>query len=314
MKTVRGRQPFAAIALAGLVWAVTLPAIASGQESEAAPEDRARVLFQRGAEAYGQGRYDEAISLFQTGDRLAPRAAFSYNLAVAYEGKGEKARALEHYRNYQRRGVKPEDRDAIGNEIRRLERVLSDQGVQQVTIHVTQVASLEVDGRDVGVSPWTGELPPGDHDLVVRPTGVEPISTSFELPGTHAVDVRVDTSKASAGRSFQKPLAWALVGVTGAAVTAGAVLGAIAWDTKSGLDDSCGPNGDNCPAGSEGEIDTFRTTRTVSYVSFGLAAATAIGAVVLFAKDASDAPTTEVAVVPYDPGSQGVYVSLRQSF
>jgi len=315
METVRGRQPFSvSMVLVALVWPVTLPAVAMGQESEAAPEDRARVLFQRGAEAYGQGRYDEAISLFQTGDRLAPRAAFSYNLAVAHEGKGEQARALEHYRNYQRRGPKPEERDAIVKEIRRLEKVLADKGVQQVTIHVTQVASLVVDGKEVGVSPWTGELAPGGHDLVVRPTGAEPISTSFELPHTRAVDVRVDTSKASSGRTFQKPLAWALVGVTGAAATAGAVLGAIAWDTKSGLDDSCGPNGDNCPAGSEGEIDTFRTTRTVSYVSFGLGAATAIGAVVLFAKDASDAPTTEVSVMPYDPAAQGVYVSLRQSF
>lgn len=279
-----------------------------------AAEGRARSLFERGAEAYAQGRYDEAISLFQTGDRLAPRPAFSYNLAVAYEGKGETARALEHYRNYQRRGVKDGERDAIQLEVSRLEKALAFRGVQQVSISVTEVSSLVVDGKEVGASPWTGELTPGTHQLTVRPAGKAPIATSFELPGSRAVDVRVDTSTAGKTQSFEKPLAWALLGVTGAAATAGAVLGGIAWDRKSSLDDSCGADGDSCPPGSEGDIETFRTTRTLSYVSFGLAAASAAGAIVLFVRDASDEPKTEISFSPFDPGTQGFHVALRHSF
>ncbi len=310
----KARRGLGCAVLSG-VFAVVLPAaVALAQDAELGAEGRARSLFERGAEAYAQGRFDEAISLFQTGDRLAPRAAFSYNLAVAYEGKGETARALEHYRNYQRRGVKDGEREAIELEVTRLEKALAFRGVQQVSIHVTEVSTLVVDGKEVGASPWTGELVPGTHELTVRPAGKAPIATEFELPGTRAVDVNVDTSKAGKTQSFEKPLAWALLGVTGAAVTAGAVLGGIALDRKSSLDERCGASGDSCPAGSEGDIETFRTTRTLSYVSFGLAAASAVGAVVLFVRDASDEPTTEVSFSPFDPATQGFHVSLSHSF
>jgi hypothetical protein len=49
-------------------------------------------------------------------------------------------------------------------------------------------------------------------------------------------------------------------------------------------------------------------------VSFGLAAASAVGATVLFVRDAQDEPTTEVSFSLFDPGTQGFHVSLRHAF
>jgi tetratricopeptide (TPR) repeat protein len=280
---------------------------------KASDAERARELFTRGAQAYRQGRFDEAISLFQAGDRLAPRAEFSYNLAVAFEARGEVARALEHYRTYLRRGPKQGERPAVLAEIRRHEAALEQRGIQQVTVLTRPVATLIIDGQEVGTSPWTGELVPGAHALVVRPAGADPFETEFDLPPHRAVDLRVDVPGPESS-SIERPLAWTFVGVASAAVVATTVLGVIALDRKGTLDAVCGPSEDACPPGSEGDIATFRTTRALSYVSLGVAVASTAGALVLFTRGDASAPKTEIAVQPYDPLHRGSFVALRSTF
>lgn len=287
---------------------------ATSHAQELAPEEGARVLFAKGSEAYAAGRYDDAIAMFESGDRLSPRAAFAYNLAVAYEGKGDAARALEHYRDYRRRGPKPEEAAMIQADIERLESVLRARGVQQVTIYASPGAAIMVDGAWVGASPWTGELAPGEHAVVVRSSGGEPVSTSVETPADRAVDINIDTTFTPALRSYQRPLGWTLLGVTGVSATAGTVLGALALDRMNSLDEVCGTTSDRCPKGSEDAIDGFRTMRTLSYVSFGVAAASAVGTVVLFALPDGSEPAIEVSLHPYDPLFEGAHVTFRQNF
>ena len=53
----------------------------------------AKTLFERGASAYRAGEYERAIALFRQADRLAPRAALSFNMARAHERLGQRALA-----------------------------------------------------------------------------------------------------------------------------------------------------------------------------------------------------------------------------
>ncbi len=298
------------------VWQAAVVALSAalgrdaGAEPSAEDEARARSLFASGALAYAAGRYDDAISLFQSGDSLAPRPAFSYNLAVAYEGKRESARALEHYRSYLRRGPRPEERATITTEIRRLERLLASRGVQQVTIRSVPVAELSLDGRTVGTSPWTGELSPGRHHVEVRPPGADSFRSSFELPADRAVDVRVARQEVPS-QPLVRSFAWAFLGLSATAATMGTVLGFVALDRKRALDENCGRS---CGPGFEADLTALQTTRNIAFVSIAFALAGAATTVVLFTRPDNVSPTIELSLVPPTDGRDGAYGSVRATF
>lgn len=57
----------------------------------------ARQRFQEATEAYQEGRYSAAASLFEAADRLRPHASVRFNAAAAWEQAGEDARAATAY-------------------------------------------------------------------------------------------------------------------------------------------------------------------------------------------------------------------------
>ncbi len=86
--------------------------------------DPAVLLYERSAESYRAGRFREAIDLLQQAYRLRDDPVLLYNLGRAYEGLGDKARAMAAYEQYLARQPRIEDRPAIerriavlGNEI-----------------------------------------------------------------------------------------------------------------------------------------------------------------------------------------------------
>lgn len=73
-----------------------------------------------------------------------------------------------------------------------LQELLRQKGVQQVTIlSEPSAATVVVDRRPMGVTPWTGDLTPGAHHLELRLRGYADAEHEFELPAARAVDVRV---------------------------------------------------------------------------------------------------------------------------
>jgi tetratricopeptide (TPR) repeat protein len=88
------RTPFVAWVLAlalssNAAWAV--------DAQPANSTDLARQRFQEAAQAYQEGRYSAAASLFEAADRLAPHPSTRYNAATAWEQAGESARAATGY-------------------------------------------------------------------------------------------------------------------------------------------------------------------------------------------------------------------------
>jgi tetratricopeptide (TPR) repeat protein len=176
-------------------------AFAQADES-AAPSssalEEARQRYQEGAAAFKAGRYKDAIDLFMDARRIAPKPAFSYNIGLAYEHLGDAPNALKWYRDYLRQMPDAPDRGEVEPRIRDAENRLAQRGVQQVTVLSTpEGATVTLDDRPMGVTPWTGELSPGSHRLTLQLRGYEDASTKFDLLGDQAIDVTLELSLAA---------------------------------------------------------------------------------------------------------------------
>lgn len=153
---------------------------------------QARQVYEQGVEAYERHRYDEAIEHFKRANRLAPNPAYSFNIGIAYQDAGDVPMALSYYRDYLRQSPAAKDRNAVLARIKGLEAKLVAMGLQQVTILTRpENAAITIDGKRVGLSPWTGELQPGSHEVKVELGGFVSATRSFDLPPAHAIDVSV---------------------------------------------------------------------------------------------------------------------------
>lgn len=156
------------------------------------PRARARAELERGLAAYRAERFGAALDAFLEGYRICPRPTFLFNAARAHDRLGHVGPALSHYRAYLRAAPDAADRGAVAERIAALETALAAQGVQQVTVlSEPPGATVTVDDRAVGTTPWTGELVPGAHRLRVEQAGRAPQERSLELAPDRSLEVTV---------------------------------------------------------------------------------------------------------------------------
>ena len=168
----------------------TAPALA-GPEAASTPQARAEAYYEQGVQAYRAQRYRTAIEHFLAADNLAPSPALSYNVARAYEKLDEAPRALEYYRTYLRRGADPKNEAEVRTRVREISALLARRGVQQMTVRTDPpAASVSIDGRARGATPWTGELELGRHRVVVR-DGSGERQLDVELVAERPLDIDV---------------------------------------------------------------------------------------------------------------------------
>src|SRR5690606_6732739 len=128
--------------------------------------------------------------LFLEADELAPSSALSYKINRAYEKIKDSSNALHWYRDYLRREPNAEDKDEVGELIEQYERALQDKGVQQITVlSEPAMATVRIDGRPVGVTPWTGDLPPGEHRVLLSLRGYADSQRDITLAADASMDV-----------------------------------------------------------------------------------------------------------------------------
>jgi tetratricopeptide (TPR) repeat protein len=151
-----------------------------------------KVRYERGAEAYAKGRFTDAIDLFLEADALAPSAALSFNIARAYEKIGDGAQTLRWYRDFRRRAPDAKNGPEVDQRIAVLEKELAKKGVQQLTILTSPAgATVIVDDQPVGVTPFTGQFPPGRHRVVTSLRGYADTAQDVELSADHARDLNI---------------------------------------------------------------------------------------------------------------------------
>jgi tetratricopeptide (TPR) repeat protein len=101
------------------------PAHAQGKTAPAAaqtPQARAADLFNKGAEAYRRGEFQQAVTLMQEAYSLDPQPVLLYNLARAHEGLGSIDAAIDTFTRYLEADPKAPDRGAIEQRIGTLKR------------------------------------------------------------------------------------------------------------------------------------------------------------------------------------------------
>jgi hypothetical protein len=172
------------------------PELAAGANDDPARTAHAKALFEKAANAYAAAHYYEAIESFLELDRFFPTNQLPFNIAKAYDNLGSKPGALRYYREYLRRSPEAADKDSIVTRIRELESALAERGVQQMSVSSDPPdATVLLDDRPVGLTPWTGETWPGRHRVIVRKEGYSDRELTVELEPLKSAEVNAELTR-----------------------------------------------------------------------------------------------------------------------
>ena len=212
----RARLPWSAAIIVAAVLVAQAPAWAAGSSKDA------RRIYEEATAAFGLGRYAEAAEKYEAAFSLRPDPALLYNAAQSYRLAGNKARALELYRNYVR--LYPDGTNA-----------------EDARSHVAALKKASEDERPLSpppVAPAPSAQPPSTPPPGTMPPPAEtPMPVAAPLPSAPppAADPNVPmVSRPAPAGDEQKPLTgqtWFWVAVGAAAVLVGTT--AILFATRS---------------------------------------------------------------------------------
>jgi tetratricopeptide (TPR) repeat protein len=163
---------------------------------------QAGALVEQGRQAQRDGRFDEAIRLYQEAYELAPHPAIFYNLGQAHRLKGDSQTALYYYRKYLLADAQGQvskeakilvellDRSLVDEEVRRLEEA-EQQRLEQVREEeeTRRLAALLAE-RALPRRAGEARLPPHDQGVLddasattvfLMPTGLTPPAGAWSL-------------------------------------------------------------------------------------------------------------------------------------
>lgn len=293
--------------LALLVTALASPALAETPSSEAAVETRreqAKVQFLRGSGLYEAGEYRKAVQAFMEADRLAPSAPLSFNIARAYERLNDPSGALRWYRDYLRRNPQAPNAAEVRARIGALSAKLAQAGVQQLSVVSMPVgATVVVDGRAVGVTPFTGDLPLGKHRVSLSLTGYRAQTHDLQLESLAPTDLNAnldpdpkastvalnDTPAGATDRSRSTRFGVVPWVVAGGGLAA--LGGALGFELSRRSHENAAEANPDQPT-FQAEIDAMQRDKTTARVLAGVGGALLVtGTVMLFVNDPKPAPT-----------------------
>jgi len=244
---------------------------------------------------------------------------------------GDAAGALRFYREYLRQSPEAADRETVQGRISDIERALQEKGVQQLTVlSDPDGATVFIDEKPVGVTPWTGELYPGRHRVRVRREGYADADQQIELLAHRALDVSVSL-EAEQGPAPQaaapvpaavaaprppppqdqppadeggvQPWTWATLGVGVGALGAALVFEGLRRSSESAVSE------EDTQLARHEAYDQMQSRQTTARVLAGVGAGlTVVGGVLLFLDLSSSEASPQSATVGCSPLGCGVAV------
>lgn len=195
--------------------------------------DHAKQLYLLGAEAFTAQRNADAIRYFQQAAKLVPSSKLRYNIALAYDEMSDTGRALREYRSFLAEEPNSPHQEEVTARVAELEQRLAATGVQQLSVSSQPPgAMLRVGGELVGLTPWTGELTPGQHRLRLELPGYRTHDAEVALVSQHASEVAIELAQEPQAAATEKsafapiqPLTWSFLGVG-----VGALAGGLAFE------------------------------------------------------------------------------------
>ena len=265
------------------------PALAAAADDA----ERAKELYALGAEAFAAQRNADAIGYFRRAAELVPSAKLTYNIGLAYEEMGDTGRALRQYRDYLRQEPAGETRQEVEARIASLEQRLATTGLQQLSVTSEPPGAIvSIGGRALGLTPWAGELPPGEHDVELTLAGHATQRARVTVAAEHSSDVALklapepheaEREDSPSRWSRVSPLTWTFLGVGAAAVTGGVVF---ELSRASSSDEASRADTPLAAAEARGAADA---KQMASLLLLGFGGGFLVGGGVLLALDLSDA-------------------------
>lgn len=272
---MRGRAACIAAMLAGLLLG-GFENTATAQPSELTNE--ARALYDLGAVAFRDGRFDAALSRFQESYALSNRPTLLYNIATAHDRLNQYQEAIDQYEAYLV--------------------AMPDAGNANYTR--SRIALLRSQLPDAPPP----EDEPDEASTEPETDGATP-DESVEEPEQGPPDLAVDANNAP--RSNAGPIAFVAGG--GAVLIAGVALALAANAQYSDLEDTCMEGA--CAPGTQGDIDRLRRLGVSADVLMALGGAAAVGGLVwYFAGRRGERDDAEAIRLDFGPTG----VSLRGAF
>jgi len=196
------------------------PPVHAGPSDATAEADR---LAEAARDAYRNGKYAEAVRLFEQAFAAEPRPKFIYNMARAKEKLAaykEAVHLLERYLTLYRQqnaGADPSDAADITALIRALKQRAFD-ALPEVTIASTPPgAQVLLNGATIGTTPLTTHLEPGRYKILLRAPHHTDLDAELVVPesGTVRVVLSLKSTVKRAALSFWCNVRGAQIAVDG---------------------------------------------------------------------------------------------------
>jgi tetratricopeptide (TPR) repeat protein len=190
----------------GLGWTVVALAAVLLLSVPAAGADRseARKAYDAATAAFGLGHYAEAAEKYETAFSIHPDPALLYNCAQAYRLAGNRARALELYRNYLRLYPDRSNAEEARSQVAALSKAIEDER------HATVVPP-----PPVAPAPTPAPMP--------EPVTLSPVPSPPPSPVSQSVAAAVTSTPSDAPPPAAGSRTWLWIAVGAAVVVGGTV-------------------------------------------------------------------------------------------
>ena len=137
--------------------------------------DRAFAFSAAATKAYKNGDYETALENFKKANRLAPDPVLDINIGRCFAKLKQPSEALIHCKiALNSRGASRSIKDAAQSCVERAEALIARPKL--VLNSRPEGAVVRIDGRDVGLTPWTGEVDAGRRQIDLELVGHLPFS------------------------------------------------------------------------------------------------------------------------------------------
>ncbi len=305
-------------ASAWLACSLFLSVTSARAEDDAETRTAARDLATQGGQAFDAGRYAEASDFFRRAHQLVAAPSIALMQARALAKLGQLLEAADIYEQTARLKLAHAAPEAYVTAVQTARAEVEGVRTRLPRLKLTVLGTSRADGAQVTIDdkPTPDALlgverpvDPGIHHFAVHVAGqtraerdltvVEGQSYQVELdaraaaaPAATPVELQ---ARASGNADSRKTLAYVGLGLGVVGLGVGTYTGLVALHHKSDLDSACHAG---CPASSASEIDSWRSNRTVSWLSYGVGIAAAGAGVLLLTLGKPDQEQVAVRALP----------------
>jgi hypothetical protein len=304
MTTSSSRRAFAAsliLALSGTASALAhaqAPQEPGTSAPSAADLESARELFKEGRELRQSGDVRRALDRFKAAHAYGQTPVTALELGRTHIQLGELVEGREVLLSVARMKVQADETDKSA-QARAEAADLADDAKKRIptlSVKLTGVTSdagvqLTVDGFAVPIVGLTGirKANPGKHVVVAR-AGTHEETRNVDLEEGKTQDLAIDLAGTGAAAALPpvvvgdtsgkkiSPVTWIGLGVGVVGIGVGTAFGVIALGKASKVSDAC--NGTHCPPSTKSDVDSGRTSATISTIGFAVGGAGVVAAAV----------------------------------